>query len=73
LIINTALSVFPHVGNHTVAVIKGHENYDLLKRSCSKIFDDINKLVRAGQIKIKDKNVPIEIFVGGDYKVIFES
>ena len=60
-----------HLGNHTVAVIKGHEGYDLLKMSCSKIFGDINKLVRAGKIKIKDKDVPIEIFVGGDYKVIF--
>ena len=53
----------------TVAVIKGHEDYDILKRSCSKIFDDINKLIRAGVIKIKDKDVPIEIFLGGDYKV----
>ncbi len=58
-----------HVGNHTVALIKGHESYDILKRSCSKIFDDINKLIRAGKIKIKDKEVPVEIFLGGDYKV----
>ena len=43
-----------------------------MKKSCSKIFDDINKLVRAGKIKIKDKHVPIEIFVGGDYKVILK-
>ena len=65
-----SLIVFPHVGNHTVAVIKGHEDYNLLKMSCSKVFDDINKLVRAGKIRIGDKDVPIEIFVGGDYKVI---
>ncbi|CAB3995786.1 Hypothetical predicted protein [Paramuricea clavata] len=72
-ILNAEDTVMSSKGNHTVAVIKGHEDYDLLKRSCSKIFDDINKLGRAGQIKIKDKNVPIEIFVGGDYKVIFAS
>ncbi len=70
LVISTVFIVFPNVGNHTVAVIKGHEDYDLLKISCSKIFDDINKLIRAGKIKIKDKDVPIEMFVGGDYKVV---
>jgi hypothetical protein len=26
-------------------------------------------LIRAGKIKIKDKEVPVEIFLGGDYKV----
>ena len=56
---NTNLAVLFHVGNHTVAVIKGHEDYGLLKMSCSKIFDDINKLVRAGHIKIKDQDVNI--------------
>ena len=41
-----------------------------MKISCSKIFDDINKLAKIGKIKVNEKDVPIEIFVGGDYKVI---
>jgi hypothetical protein len=39
-----------------------------LKASCAKIFEDINKLARSGKIKVND--VAIELFLGGDYKVI---
>ncbi|CAB4007697.1 Hypothetical predicted protein [Paramuricea clavata] len=69
-ILNAEDTVMSSKGNHTVAVIKGHEDYALLKESCSKIFDDINKLASSGKIKIKDKDVPIEIFVGGNYKFL---
>jgi hypothetical protein len=41
-----------------------------LKASCAKIFEDINKLARSGKIKVKDNDVAIELFLGGDYKVI---
>jgi hypothetical protein len=53
-----------------IAVIKGHEDYNLLKASCSKIFSCINRLVKAGKINIKGKDVPVEFYLGGDYKVI---
>ena len=51
-----------------MAVIKGHEDYQLLKTSCAKVFNCINRLVKAGKIKIKEKDV-LEFFLGGDYKV----
>ncbi len=52
----------------SVDVIKGHDDYGLLKMftqdSCSKIFElDINKLVRAGQIKIKIKMYLLKYFL----------
>ena len=34
-----------HVGNHTVAVIKDRESYDIFKRSLMKIFDDLKVLL----------------------------
>ena len=58
-----------HTGNHTVAVIKGHESYNLLKTSCKDIFVYVNKLIDDGKISIDGKNIPVEILLGGDYKV----
>jgi hypothetical protein len=69
-ITNLIFSSLHTKGNHTVAVIKGHEDYNLLKASCSKIFSCINRLVKAGKINIKGKDVPVEFYLGGDYKVI---
>ena len=58
-----------YAGNHAVAVIKGHEVYCLLKSSYKDVFRKINKLVNDGNIGIRGKCVPVEIFVGVDYKV----
>ena len=51
-------------GTHTVAVIKGKEEYDVLRQSCADMFDSINKIIKDGGIE----NIPIEFFLGGDYK-----
>ena len=56
-------------GNHTIAVIKGHESYGLLKESCRDVFDSVNKLIRDGKICVNGKDIPVEIYLGGDYKV----
>lgn len=57
-------------GNHTVAVIKGKESYEIIQSSCARIFSDVNKIVESGFIKLGENRVPVEIFLGGDYKVI---
>ena len=57
-------------GNHTVAVIKGKECYEILQSSCSKIFSDVNKIVADGAIKLDEsQEIPVEMCLGGDYKV----
>ena len=38
-------------GNHTVAVIKGQESYEILK-FCSVLFKSINKIIRDGKINV---------------------
>ena len=60
-----------YTGNHTVAVIKGHESYDLLKSSGKDVFSYINKLIDDGNICIDGKEIPTNIYLGGDYKVYY--
>ena len=57
------------VGHHTVAVIKGEECYKTLAESCSKIFKEVNDIVKDGFLKIDEVNITIEMYLGGDYKV----
>ena len=58
-----------HTGNHTVAVIKGHDNYDLLKTSCKDAFVYVNKFIFDGKVSIDGKDIQVEILLGSDYKV----
>ena len=61
---------FPISGSHTIGIVKGQESYGLLKNSFSAIFSTLNDIIKQGHIKVDDIDVPVEIFVGGDYKVI---
>jgi hypothetical protein len=33
------------------------------------VFSQVNELIKKGQVSINGKDVPIEVFLGGDYKV----
>lgn len=52
-----------------MAIIKGHESYELLQRSCSSIFGQVNKLIEGKRITINGTSIPVEVYLGGDYKV----
>ena len=57
-------------GNHTVAVIKGKESYELLQEPCARrLFTEANKIVREGFREVDWKQIEIEMYLGGDYKV----
>lgn len=57
-------------GTETIAVMNGVESYWSLQRSLKDCWDEINKLLDDGQIEIEPGvTVPVEIFLGGDYKV----
>ncbi|CAB4013607.1 Hypothetical predicted protein, partial [Paramuricea clavata] len=56
--------------NHTIAIIKGHESYELLKSSCSTIFEQVNKLVKDKSIEVNGISIPVELYLGGDYKFL---
>jgi uncharacterized protein (UPF0548 family) len=57
------------LGSHTIGVVKGEESYEVLRDSFSDLFRTINKIIRAGKVSINNLDIPIEIFLGGDYKV----
>ncbi len=57
------------LGHHTVAIIKGQESYELLERSCCKIFKQVNILVKNKTVTVNGTNIIAEVYVGRDYKV----
>ena len=66
--------VYMHLtGNHTVRIVSGFEDYDVLKASCKNIFAEINELVDAGEIEVDGHKIPLEFYLSGDYKVMEQS
>ena len=49
-------------GNNAVAVIKGHESYEVLQSSCSTIFHQVNNVIDKGKVSVEGKDVPGDIF-----------
>jgi hypothetical protein len=50
--------------------MSGTECYESLKVSFKDCWDEINKVIHDGQVGISPGHtVPVEIFLGGDYKV----
>ena len=59
-----------HLGTHTIAVVNGPESRETLESSFKEIFDEVNDIIKSGYITVSGKQVDIEMFLGGDYKVI---
>ena len=60
----TFVIVYVLLANHTIAAIRGTENYDLLK-SLTDVIDDINDLLKNPVLD----DISLKIILGGDYKV----
>ena len=56
-------------GNHTIAVIKGKEEYESFKASLANAIRDVNSLVKDGYMIVDGHTVNLDIYLGGDYKV----
>ena len=57
------------VGNHTIAIIKGKEEYQTLKASLTNVICDVNTTIKEGRIVVDGQKVKLEFFLGEDYKV----
>ena len=57
-------------GNHSLAVVKASEDYEVLKGAFGNIFDRINTLNREKHIRVGEKIINLELFFGGDYKFL---
>ena len=69
-IVDRSEDVMAAKGNHTIAVVKGKENYSTLETCFKDVFRDINALVKEKKIEVNGKTVNLEFFVGGDYKFL---
>lgn len=50
--------------------MSGSECYSSLKTNFKDCWDEINQIIADGYVEISPgKTVPVEIFLGGDYKV----
>lgn len=57
-------------GTNTIAVMSGSECYESLKTGFKNCWDEINQIIDDGHIEISPGHtIPVEIFLGGDYKV----
>ena len=50
--------------------MNGPESRETLESSFKEIFDEVNDIIKSGYITVNGKRVDIEMFLGGDYKVI---
>ncbi|XP_078347604.1 uncharacterized protein LOC144632757 [Oculina patagonica] len=57
-------------GNHTIALVKGHEEYGPLKEGLKNVCHSVNQLVEKGYIEIDGKKVNLHFHLGGDYKFL---
>ena len=67
------LTIFTYsVGNHTIAVVKTHEEYDSLRLSLRNVIDQVNSLIAKGSVNVHGTDVDLDFFLGGDYKVFID-
>jgi hypothetical protein len=57
-------------GNHTIAVVKGKEDYIVLTNCFKDVFSEINDIVREKKIDLGEDVVNLEFFLCGDYNFI---
>ena len=57
-------------GNRTIAVVNGPEDYDTIHDSFDKLLNEINELVATKFVEVDGVKCPIDIFFGGDYKIL---
>ncbi|CAB3995784.1 Hypothetical predicted protein [Paramuricea clavata] len=60
-------------GNHTVGIVSGSEDYEVLRISCKEILAEINDLVEHGEIEVDGHRIPLEFYLSGDYKIQWDT
>lgn len=69
-LIDDDCSCLSSAGNHTIAIVKGKEDHECLKESLANVINDVNSLVKDRKITVDGKTVPLEFYLGGDYKFL---
>ena len=69
-LLQTGKSVISSRGNRTVAIVNGPEKYITLASSFATVINNINSVIKNRKINVDGKDIPVEMFLGGDYKFI---
>ena len=56
-------------GNHTIAAVRGQENYTLFSEAFKESFKEINALHEKGTLEVDGATYNVEIYFAADYKV----
>ena len=56
-------------GVHPVGILSGKEDYSVLQTAGKDLFQEINELIAAGKINVNGREITLEFYLGGDYKV----
>ena len=56
--------------NHTIAVVKGKEDYETLQKCFGDLFRDINTVISEKKIEVDGTTINLYFFLGGDYKFV---
>lgn len=62
--------MFNLTGNHTIALVQTSEDYDSLRSSLANVIKEVNEIQEKGYIEVDDLKIKVELFLGGDYKVV---
>ena len=57
------------LGNHTIAILKGTEDYDTVSTGFAATFQEIDGLQQLGFVSVNGVNYKIELFFSSDMKV----
>ncbi len=60
---------FSILGNHTIGIVSGGEDYNTLKVSFKELFNEINEMIEQAEIEVDGHKIPLEFYLSGDYKV----
>ena len=55
--------------NHTISVVKRKEDYDTLRTSLQNVIREVNSLSKDKVFEVDGKQLKIQLYLGGDYKV----
>lgn len=69
-LLNDEKSALSSKALHPLAVIKATESYQVLLISLKEVLGSINSVLNRGHISVGDKELPVEIFLGGDMKFL---
>ena len=58
-----------YAGNHTLASVRGPEDYEFLKACFAPVWEELQDLVTNPHVKAHGSDVQLNIVFGADYKV----